>query len=239
MPKRPLRGSGAEADWNGLFPRHSEEKVITSEELIGDNFMVRSNMDRKLARLLAEIHRFGVDHDSRTNSHADQMLNITPDTGLFLSMMVQAVGARTVLEVGTSDGYSTLWIADALRHNNGKVVTVEASRKKGALAKRNFERSGLSKRIDLHLEDVRAFLRRQADRSFDLIFLDAERPQYVSYWSEIDRVLKSGCLMIVDNALSPRPDELVDFFDLVEGSHNYVSQILRVGKGEMIALKQR
>jgi predicted O-methyltransferase YrrM len=113
-------------------------------------------------------------------------------------------------------------MADALRHSNGKAVTVEVSRKKGALAKRNFERSELSKRIDLHLEDARAFLRRQADWPFDLIFLDAERPQYVGCWSEIDRVLKSGCPMIVDNALSPRPDELVDFFNLIGGSDNYV-----------------
>lgn len=108
-----------------------------------------------------------------------------------------------------------------------------------ALARRNFKRSGLSEYIDSHLEDVRVFLRSQADESFDLVFLDAERPQYVGYWNEIDRVLKSGGLMIVDNALSPRPDQLVDFFKLVESSGRYVSQVLRIGKGEMMALKQR
>jgi predicted O-methyltransferase YrrM len=197
------------------------------------------SLDKDLAKLLDEIYEFGVDHDSRTKNHADQMLNITPDTGLFLSILVQAVRASRVLEVGTSNGYSTLWIADALRQSNGRVVTVEVSRTKAALAKRNFKRSRLSEYIDLHLEDIRAFLCSQADQCFDLVFLDAERPQYVSYWSEIDRVLKSGGLMIIDNALSPRPDQLVDFFKLVENSDRYASQVVRIGNGEMIALKRR
>lgn len=196
-------------------------------------------MDRKLARLLRDIHNFGVDHDSRIKDHAEQMLNITPDTGSFLSLIIQAVGAKRVLEIGTSDGYSTVWIADALRPGGGKVVTIEASNRKAMLARRNFEKSGLSENIDSRLEDVRVFLRGQVDQSFDLIFLDAERPQYVSYWREIDRVLKEGGLLIVDNALSPRPDELVDFFKLIVDSRRYVSQVLRLGNGEMLALKQR
>ena len=72
------------------------------------------------------------------------MLNITRDTGSFLSIIIQAVGAKRVLEIGTSDGYSTLWIADALSRNRGKVVTVEVSQRKAILARRNFEKSGLS-----------------------------------------------------------------------------------------------
>jgi len=198
-----------------------------------------SFLDRKLAGLLRDIHSFGVDHDSRIKVHAEQMLNITPDTGSFLSLIIQAVGAKRVLEIGTSDGYSTLWIADALRSNKGKVVTVEASKRKAIMARRNFEKSGLLGNIDSRLEDVRVFLRGQVDQSFDLIFLDAERPQYVSYWREIDRVLKSGGLLIVDNALSPRPDELVDFFKLIASSRRYVSQVLPLGNGEMLAFKQR
>lgn len=86
-----------------------------------------TGLDNDLASFLEEVYEFGVDHDSRTKNHTEKMLNITPDTGLFLSITIQAVRARRVLEIGTSNGYSTLWIADALRQTNGRVVTVEVS----------------------------------------------------------------------------------------------------------------
>jgi predicted O-methyltransferase YrrM len=167
------------------------------------------------------------------------MLNITPETGLFLSLMIQAIKAKKVLEIGTSNGYSTLWMADALRNIAGKVTTVEVSQKKALMAKNNFERSGLSKYIETHLSDVRTFLREQDAESFDLIFLDAERRQYTSYWNDIDRVLNTGGLLIVDNAFSPKPEELTAFFKAINDSTRYLSQILQVGKGQMIALKQK
>jgi predicted O-methyltransferase YrrM len=192
-----------------------------------------------MADLLSKLYEFGADHDSKVKDHADQLLNITPDTGLFLSIMIQAVRARRVLEIGTSNGYSTLWIADALQNIGGKVTTIEVSQRKATMAKNNFDRSGLSQYIDLHLADIRVFLRDQADESFDLIFLDAERPEYITYWSDVDRVLSHGGLLIVDNALSPRPEELADFSKLVNDSTRYLSLTLQIGKGEIIALKQR
>ena len=195
-------------------------------------------LDEKLARFLDEVRSFGLNHDSRTEKRLNQMLNITPDTGLFLSILIQSVGARRVLEVGTSNGYSTMWIADALRNTHGRVTTVEVSRRKIALAKRNFLKSGLSEYVDLYLGDIRAFLPRQADLSFDMIFMDAERPQYVLYWSELNRVLRRRGLLIADNALSPRPHELDDFIGLLKASGRYIVQILRVGKGELVALKR-
>jgi predicted O-methyltransferase YrrM len=195
-------------------------------------------LDEQLCKFLDRIYEFGVDNDSKTKIHAEQMLNITPDTGLFLSLIIQAIRAKNVLEIGTSSGYSTIWIADALSREGGKVTTIEVSKKKFEMARDNFGKSGLSRYIDSHLADVRTFLNNVADESVDLLFLDAERLQYTSYWSNIDRVLKTNGLLVVDNALSPKPEELVDFFKLVKDSGRYLSQTLRIGKGEMIALKQ-
>lgn len=189
--------------------------------------------------MLREMYESGVAHDSKVKVHAEQMLNITPDTGLFLSMFIQAVKAKRILEIGTSNGYSTLWLADAAQCAGGIVTTVEVSQKKVALAKKNFERSDLSEYIDVHLDDIRSFLQSQANGSFDLIFLDAERPQYTSYWNEIDRVLSIGGVLVVDNALSPKPEELLDFFRLVKDSTRYLLLTLRIGNGEFLALKQR
>lgn len=197
-------------------------------------------MNRKLEHLLTQIYDFGVDYDSKEKRHTEQMLNITPDTGQFLSMLIQSTKAERVLEVGTSNGYSTIWLADALRNNGrGKVITVEVSEKKVITARDNFKKSRLDSYIDSRLQDIRMFLKIQVEETADFIFLDAERPQYVSYWKDLDRVLKTGSLLVVDNALSPKPEELADFFKLVNHSGRYLTLTLQIGKGEMVALKQR
>lgn len=194
-------------------------------------------MDERLSKLLEEIYESGVEHDSKTADRTRRMLNVTPDTGRFLSMLVRAVRAERVLEIGTSNGYSTVWIADALRQCNGKIVTLEVSREKESAARRNLERSGLMDLVDFHEADARAFLKTLDSRSFDLVFMDAERPQYLGYWNNVDRVLKPGGTLVVDNAIEPRPDELVDFFAHVNASGRYVSQVLPVGKGVFLAVK--
>lgn len=197
-------------------------------------------MDKELNQLLSKLYDFGTEHDSKNKAHSEQMLNITPDTGLFLSLLIQITKVREVLEIGTSNGYSTIWIADALRESGGKVTTIEVSKKKFEMAEENFEKSGVSQFIDSHLGDAKTFLEEEVrDESVDLLFLDAERPQYVSYWTDIDRVLKTGGLLVVDNALSPKPEELGGFFKLVEVSGRYLSQTLPIGKGEMVALKKK
>lgn len=199
-------------------------------------------MNEELYEFLQNLYEFGTNFDSKNKSHYEQMLNITPDTGLFLSILVQATNAKRVLEIGTSNGYSTIWIADALRNveeGKGKVTTVEISEKKFKMAIENFAKSGLARHIDSHFGDIRSFLKNVSDGSVDLMFLDAERPQYSSYWKDLDRVLKTSGLLVVDNALSPKPQELIDFFKLIEESGRYLSQILQVGKGELIALKEK
>ena len=195
-------------------------------------------MNSELAKLLDRIHEFGTDHDSKIKIHAEQMLNISPDTGLFLSILIQATKAKQVLEIGTSNGYSAIWMADAMIGEGGTITTVEVSKEKFEMAKDNFEKSGISRHIDSRLGDVRAFLKEIEDESFDLLFLDAERPQYSSYWRDIDRVLKISGLLVVDNALSPKPEELVEFFKLILDSGRYLCLTLKIGKGEMVALKK-
>lgn len=76
-------------------------------------------MDDALVGLLDELARFGDENDARETERSRRMLNITPDTGRLLWTLVATTGARRVLEVGTSNGYSTIWLADAVRTNDG------------------------------------------------------------------------------------------------------------------------
>lgn len=100
-------------------------------------------MVESLQELLLELERFGLSNDDTVTDRPRRMLNITRDTGEFLSVLVQAANARRVLEIGTSNGYSTLWLASAAKPINGHVTTVELSDFKHSLATKNFEQSGL------------------------------------------------------------------------------------------------
>jgi len=106
------------------------------------------------------------------------MLNITRDTGEFLSVLVRATVARRVLEIGTSNGYSTLWLADAAKGDRRFCTTVEFAEYKVGLASANFTRSGLSPFITLVHDDAGRLLQRSDQSAYDLVFLDSERPEY-------------------------------------------------------------
>src|SRR5215510_14729547 len=91
---------------------------------------VRSQEERmnpQLQSLMAELEQFGKANDCVMTERSRRMLNITRDTGEFLAVLVRATVARRVLEIGTSNGYSTLWLADAVRAIGGAVTTVELS----------------------------------------------------------------------------------------------------------------
>lgn len=193
-------------------------------------------MTESLPQLLSELERFGAENDSATSERPRRMLNITRDTGEFLSVMVRAANARRVLEIGTSNGYSTLWLADAAQAIGGHVWTLESSAFKVALAAGNFARAGLSPVItQLHREAGQA-LAETDDESFDLIFLDSERSEYPGWWPDIKRVLRRGGVLVVDNATS-HPEQMAPFVALVETDPDFATCLLPVGNGEFLATR--
>jgi predicted O-methyltransferase YrrM len=193
-------------------------------------------MPGRLPALLNELEQFGQQNDAATTDRPRRMLNITRDTGEFLSVLVKAMDARRVLEIGTSNGYSTLWLADAARAIGGSVTTVELSELKLRMASANFARSGLAAHISPVHEDAGIVLKRSASASFDLIFLDAERPEYPGWWPDLKRVLRGGGLLVVDNA-SSHADQMAPFIALVKADPEFTTSLVPVGNGEFLAVK--
>jgi predicted O-methyltransferase YrrM len=189
-----------------------------------------------LDALLVELEQFGKTNDSSTTERPRRMLNITRDTGEFLNVLVRATLARRVLEIGTSNGYSTLWLADAARAIGGTVTTVEMSDYKVGLAKATFARSGLAPHIALVQDDAGRVLRRSADAAFDLVFLDSERPEYPGWWPDLDRLLRPGGLLVVDNATSHQA-EMAPLVALVSADPRFATSLVPVGNGEFLAVK--
>jgi len=189
-----------------------------------------------LDKLLTELEEFGKVNDSSTTERPRRMLNITRDTGRFLAVLVRATLARRVLEIGTSNGYSTLWLASAVRAIGGSVTTVELSDYKIGLARATFARSGLARDILLVQDDAGRVLQGSADGAFDLVFLDSERPQYPGWWPDLRRALRPGGLLVVDNATS-HAVEMAPFVALVSTDAAFVTSLVPVGNGEFLAVK--
>jgi len=189
-----------------------------------------------LDNVLVELEEFGKANDAGAAERARRMLNITRDTGEFLAVLVKATMARRVLEIGTSNGYSTLWLASAARAIGGAVTTVELAQYKIGLAATNFARAGLADHISLLHDDAGRLLERSAAAAFDFIFLDSERPQYPGWWPHLRRVLRPGGLLVVDNAISHR-DEVSPFVALVDADPAFSTSLVSVGNGEFLAVR--
>lgn len=190
-------------------------------------------MTPALAALLQELERFGAEHDMREPARERRMLNITADTGPFLALLVRATRATRVLEIGTSNGYSTLWLADAARDTGGRVTTVERSLAKVAMAQANLERGGIEGLVRVVNADAGEALAGLPDASFDFVFLDSDRGQYVDWWAHLSRVLAPGGLMVVDNATS-HAAELEPLIAAVDERPGFTRALVPLGNGELL-----
>ncbi len=125
--------------------------------------------------LLHELEQFGSENEARTTDHDFKMLNILPETGEFLLLLVRALKAKRVLEIGTSNGYSTLWLAYAVQPlaEPSPLWTSRHSNRK--CAQQFHTRAGMDPWIDARQTDAGDFLRQAAPGAYDFIFLDSRR----------------------------------------------------------------
>jgi predicted O-methyltransferase YrrM len=193
-------------------------------------------MDATRRSFLDELYAHGRAHDEARNDRLERLRNVEPETAELLGVLVRAMDARRVLEIGTSNGYSTIWLADAAEAVGGTVVSLEIEPERTAQARENLERAGVDSFVELRTEDAGEALRACADEAFDLIFLDAERPHYVSYWPDLVRTLRPRGLLVVDNTLS-HARELVDFSELVYSAEGVTSTLVTVGAGVLLIVK--
>jgi predicted O-methyltransferase YrrM len=200
--------------------------------------MEEPEVNEVLESLMAELERFGRTFDAATTDFPRRMLNITRDTGEFLTVLVRATKARRVLEIGTSNGYSTLWLAEAVRTQAGMVTTVECFDDKIALASANFARCGLSPYITSIQDDAGKYLQQCEAGIYDFVFLDSERREYTAWWPALRRVMCPGALLVVDNAIWPSPEEIAPFLTQVSADPRFTTCMVPVGKGQFVAVRR-
>ena len=192
-------------------------------------------MDVKLEAFLETLAKSGKDNDARETERPKRMLNITRDTGRLLWIIVCAIGATRILEVGTSNAFSTIWLADAARSTGGHVTTLELNPEKIALARANLSAAGLDSMVEIIAGRAHETLPGLAG-PFDLVFLDADRPSYLTYLELVVPKLRPGGILIADNVTS-HANELQDYLRRVKSHPQLFAVTVPLGNGEEIALK--
>ena len=191
-------------------------------------------MKAKLKAYLETVYSESRAHDETQTERAACWRNLHPDSAALLAVLVRAKQARKVLEVGTSNGYSTLWLADAVRDTGGSLRTLEIDKARKKAARQNLREAKLDDYVRMEVCDAGEFLR-DYPKYYDVVLLDADRSQYTAYWPHLQRILtKPGSLLVVDNVLS-HADEVQAFIALVEADKNFSSMVLDIGAGLLLA----
>ena len=194
-------------------------------------------MNEALTQILAELETQGREHDAGQAEHSRRLLNLEPDTGRLISILVQSGRKTRGLEIGTSNGYSTLWLADAVRQTGGSLVSIDLSAEKHALADVNLKRAGLREYVTLLTGDAADVLAGLTD-PYDFVFLDADRRQYPALLPLLLPRLLPGALLLADNVHS-HPSEIADYLAAIAAMPDFVCIVISVGKGLSIACKQK
>ncbi|TDJ00789.1 MAG: SAM-dependent methyltransferase [Deltaproteobacteria bacterium] len=129
------------------------------------------------------------------------IMQIAPEQGAFMTLLARAIGTRYALEVGTFTGYSALCIARGLP-DTGRLICCDVSEEWTAIARRYWEKAGVSEKIDLRIAPALDTLRALPEQpQLDFAFIDADKPGYIAYYEEILKRLRPGGLILVDNVL--------------------------------------
>ena len=170
-------------------------------------------MSDKFITMTSELHDYVERRSVRRDSVMERLvgetaalgdiaqMQIAPDQGAFLTLMIRAIGARSAVEVGTFTGYSAISIARGLP-DEGRLLCCDVSEEWTAIARRYFRETGVDRKIELRIAPALETLRElPAVPQFDFAFVDADKTSYAAYYEELLNRLRPGGLLAIDNVL--------------------------------------
>lgn len=170
--------------------------------------MARSFLPEKIDAYVNSLVAAEMDAQRRLREETGKLpaagMQIAPDQGAFLTLIVGAIGAKNAIEIGTFTGYSAIAIARALPAN-GKLICCDVSEEWTSVARRYWKEAGVDKRIELKLapalETLEGLIGKGKDSAFDFAFIDADKPGYDAYYEACLKLLRPGGVMAIDNVL--------------------------------------
>ena len=195
-------------------------------------------MNEARRRFADDLYVHSREHDAALSDRLERFRNVEPPTAELLGVLIRASGARRILELGTSNGYSTIWLADAAESTGGNVVSVDVDGSRTSLARENVRVAGLGALVELRTEDAAETLARSGDGDWEFVFLDSERAAYTSYLRDLVRALAPRGVVAIDNVES-HAHELVDFTTLIEAEPALTQTVVPVGAGLRLAVRER
>lgn len=169
---------------------------------------------------------------------SDKFWNVSKDSANFLNMLIKIHNSKEVLELGTSNGYSGIWLAKALEETDGHLTTIEYWDKRRDLALENFKICGVENRITSLLGSASNVIKEELQgKQFDFVFMDASKPHYLEFFELIHPLLKSKGIIAADNITS-HAEKVKPFVDEISSREDYQVQILPLPDGMLIARKK-
>ena len=170
--------------------------------------------------------------DRMVRSH-ETYLSVPEQDGKALRLFAEAAGARDVVEIGTSTGYSGLWLCLALEKTNGRLTTFEIDHDRAAKAHEHFREAGVEKRVTIVEGDAHKQLA-NVKGPIDLAFIDADKDGYVDYLNKLLPLLKPGGLILAHNV-----DMVPDYVKVISSNSDLETIFYREGGGLAVTLKKR
>jgi predicted O-methyltransferase YrrM len=193
-------------------------------------------MEASLRHLLTELEEEGRRNDAQEQDRTRKMLNLEPETAHLLSILVRSSRRTRLLEIGTSNGYSTIWLAWATHVVGGQVISIDRDEHKQVLADANLRRAGLRDMVDLIHGDATQVVATLTG-PFDFVFFDADRLSAPSQLALLLPKLTVDAFLLADNALS-HPQEIAQYLSAVKALPQFDHLIIPIGKGLSIAYRQ-
>ena len=189
-------------------------------------------MDDKVKNVLALYHeRIREEDKTRGSGGLDQrLLAVGPDTGQVINILARSLPAPTILEIGTSYGYSGIWLADAARASGGRVITMELQDYKSAHAREMATKAGLADHIDFRVGDAVQMIA-ELPGKVDFVLLDLWKNLYVPCLEAFYPKLNPGAIVVADNMIRPGGEEVKRYGRAVRAQPGMTSVMLPVGTG--------
>jgi len=167
----------------GRFPTQEQPPVPANEQ------------EKKILSVLEDLNA----------NQSRGMMNVPPTDGRLLRLFTEATGAKHVVEIGTSNGYSGIWFCLALRTTGGKLTTHEIDEYRASLARKNFKRAGVDKLVTLVEGDAHETVTNLKE-PIDVLFLDADKEGYIDYLNKLLPLVRPGGLILAHNVDSTGQD---------------------------------